>query len=292
MGIRYTAVKETKTMTTAKRKIGEILVGNGTISEKTLQRALQRAERENRKIGLTLEEMGVATFEEIAEALAEQFKCRVIRNIASYSFSPDLLKMIPIDTATRYLIFPLKKEQNTLCLAIADPTETRIVSNIAKNNDLTVIPFLATRKDIIAAINKHYLGKESSTLDKRKTVLVVEDSPVISSELEALLSKEGYRVLCAKDGIEGFQKAITEVPDVILTDKEMPRFDGYRLLESLRSLPETSRIPVLLHTASLNSNEEAEAFRKGFFDFMAKPVKDITLITRIKRAIQAFEVPR
>jgi CheY-like chemotaxis protein len=55
-----------------------------------------------------------------------------------------------------------------------------------------------------------------------------------------------------------------------------------------RHYPETRRIPVLLLTASLNGEEEAEAFKKGFFDFMAKPVRDITFITRIKRAVQAF----
>lgn len=151
---------------------------------------------------------------------------------------------------------------------------------------MTIVPFIATRRDIIAAINKHYLGKDKEP-DNRKVVLVVEDNPLASSEISQALSKEGYRIVSAKDGIEAFKKAISEIPDVILTDKEMPGFDGYRLLESLKSLPETKRIPVLLLTASLNSEEEAEAFKKGFFDFRTKPVKDITLVTRIKRAIHA-----
>ncbi len=275
-------------MMTDKKMIGEILVANGTISAKTLQRALEKSKKERKKIGVALEDMEVVTGEEIAEALAVQFRYKIIRNIAGYSFPPDLLNMISADIAMRYLLFPLKREQNRLCLAMADPTETTIVSNIAKNNDLVIIPFIATSGDIIAAINKHYLGKDTVS-DERKTVLVVEDSPLISSELEHLLSREGYRVLSAKDGIEAFKKAISEAPDVILTDKEMPGFDGYRLLESLKSLPETRRIPVLLLTASLNSEEEADAFSKGFFDFMAKPVKDVTLVTRVKRAIQTFE---
>jgi CheY-like chemotaxis protein len=273
---------------TTENKIGEFLIGNGTISEKTLQRALEKSREENKKLGTTLEDMGVATGEEIAEALASQFRCQIVRDIANYSFPPDLLQMISADIAMRYLLFPLKKEGNKLCLAMADPADTRIASNMAQNNNLTIVPFIATRDDVIAAINKHYLGKNSKS-DKRKTVLIVEDNRLASSELEQLLSNQGYRVLSAKDGIEAFKKAITETPDIILTDKEMPGFDGYKLLESLKSLPETKRIPVLLLTASLNSEEEAEAFKKGFFDFMAKPVKDITLVTRVKRAIQAFE---
>ena len=274
-------------MTTEIKKIGELLVENGTISQKTLQRALDKSKAENKKVGAILEEMGVATEEEIAQALADQFGCQIVRNIADYSFSAELLKIIAADVAVRYLLFPLKMDGNKLRLAMADPTDTRIAENVAKNHGLTIVPYIATRGDIIAAINKHYLGKDARP-DKRKTVLVVEDNSLISFELETLLSQEGYRVLSAKDGIQAFKKAITEAPDVIVTDKEMPGFDGYRLLESLKSIPETRRIPVLLLTASLNDEEEAEAFKKGFFDFMAKPVNKTTLVTRIKRAIQVF----
>ena len=89
--------------------------------------------------------------------------------------------------------------------------------------------------------------------------------------------------------MDAFRKAIGERPDVIVTDKEMPIFDGYKLLNSLRLLPETMRIPVILLTASLRETEESEAFEKGFFDYIAKPVTDITLLSRIKRALQVHE---
>ena len=69
----------------------------------------------------------------------------------------------------------------------------------------------------------------------------------------------------------------------------MPIFDGYKLLDSLKSLPETMRIPVILLTSSLNDTEESDAFKKGFFDFIAKPAKDVTLIARIKRALETFD---
>jgi CheY-like chemotaxis protein len=271
-------------MTTEKRKFGEILVANGTISEKTLERALERALKEKVRIGETLEGMGVATGEEIASVLAEQFRCKTVRKFAEYSYSPSLLRMVSVDTATRYLLFPLKLEKNNLYLAMSDPTDTKIVSNLAKNHEVTIIPFIATRSDILAAINKHYLGK-TGLPDKRQTVLIVDDNPALNSELEQVLSREGYRVVAAKDGIEAFKKAISETPGVIVTDKEMPIFGGYKLLESLKSLPETRRIPVILLTASPGSLEESEAFEKGFFDFMARPVPNVTLVTRIKRAL-------
>jgi len=275
-------------MTTVRKKLGDILVANGTISEKTLQRVLEKAKKTHLKVGVLLEDIGIVTGGEIAAALAEQFRCKTAREFAGYHYSPELLKTIPVEVATKHFLFPLKLEQKRLFLAIADPTDTRIVSNLAANKELTIIPFIATRGDIMAAINKHYLGSQTIS-DKRKTVLIVEDNAAISSELERVLSKEGYRIVTAKDGIEAFKKAISEAPHVIITDKEMPLFDGYKLLESLKTLPETMRTPVILLTASQNITEESDAFNKGFFDFIAKPVKHVTLIARIKRALETFD---
>jgi len=275
-------------MATDRKMFGEILVANGIISEKTLQRALDKARQEQVRIGTILQEMGVATGEEVAATLAEQYRYKMVRNFADFSYAADLLKLITADTAARHFLFPLKIEQRKLYLAMADPTDTRIADNLAANHNLTIVPCIAPRRDIIAAVNKHYLHKEAAP-DKRQTVLVVEDNPATGSELARVLSKEGFRVVAAKDGMEAFKKALSEAPDVILTDKEMPLFDGYKLLEALQALPETRRIPVLLITSSLNGDEESEAFKKGFFDFMAKPVKDVTLVTRIKRALQACD---
>lgn len=275
-------------MLTERKKIGEILVEEDTISRKTLERALVRGKKEHKKVGLILEEMGVVTDEEIADVLARQFGYKRIATIASHSFPKEVLDLVTVDIAMRYLMFPLRKDGNNLYLAIADPTETRIVSNMAQNENLAITPLIATRGEILAAINRHYLGKVTH-IDQRRTVLLVDDNALVISEIEQILERAGYRVVSAKDGIEAFKKAISENPQVILTDKEMPGFSGYRLIDALKSLPETADIPVILHTASLNSEEEADAYRKGFFDFIMKPVKEVTLITRIRRAIDTFD---
>ena len=128
---------KTIAMTTERKKLGEILVASGAITGLTLQRALERALRQNKKIGTTLEEMGVATGEEIAQALAEQFNCKTIRSFADYSYPPELLRTIPADMATLNFLFPLKRDKRTLYLALADPTATRVVANLAANQKLT-----------------------------------------------------------------------------------------------------------------------------------------------------------
>jgi PleD family two-component response regulator len=86
--------------------------------------------------------------------------------------------------------------------------------------------------------------------------------------------------------MDGYRTALATGPQLILTDKEMPKLDGYGLISALKGMPETESIPVILISGALNSDEEAKVLEKGFFDFISKPVKEITLITRVKRALQ------
>lgn len=272
---------------TSRKKLGEIFVEKGLITETTLQRALVRSKRLNTKLGIVLEDIEVITGAELAEALANQYGCKTIAGFARYSFPPELLKLIPVDLALQNLIFPLKVENGRLALAMSDPTANRIVSNVAANNDLTIIPFIATRKDIIAAINRHYLGKDPAA-GSQKTVMIVEDNKVISTLLVNLLSRQGYRTILAEDGMEGYKAAVSDPPHVILSDKEIPKLDGYALFDALKSQPETRHIPVILLTGASDPEEEARAFEKGFFDFLTKPVREATLVTRVNRAYQSI----
>src|ERR1039457_175701 len=97
-----------------RKKIGEIFVDDGTISRKTLQRALERGEKEHKKVGFVLEEMGVVTGEEIADGLSRQFGYRRIAAIAEHSYPRELLDLVTVETAIRYLMFPLRKEGTNL----------------------------------------------------------------------------------------------------------------------------------------------------------------------------------
>jgi PleD family two-component response regulator len=272
---------------TGRKKLGEIFVEQGLITEKTLQRALARAKRLKMKVGQVLEDIEVITGAELADALASQYGCKTMTNFARYTFPSELLRLIPVDLALRDLVFPLKAENGKLALAMSDPRGTKILSNLAANNDLTIVPFVATRKDIIAAINRHYLGKDP-TAPIKKTVMIVEDNKMIITLLTTILTTQGYRIVQAIDGMEAYKTAVADPPHVILTDKEIPKLDGYGLLEGLKNQPETRHIPIILLTGTSDPEEEARAFEKGFFDFLTKPVREATLVTRVNRAYQSI----
>ncbi|GFO57807.1 hypothetical protein GMST_01320 [Geomonas silvestris] len=271
-----------------RKKLGEIFVENGTLSEKTVARMLKVSQRLGKRFGTLVEELELVTGEELAAALATQYGCRVASNFAGFAFAPELLSVISVDVAMQNHIFPLKLDNKRLALAMADPTESRIVKNIAANHGLTIVPFIATRNEIYAAICKNYLQKDVSK-STTTTVLVVEDDKLIGTMFGDFLSRQGYRVVFASDGLEAYKAVLTERPQVVITDLYMPKLDGYGLFEALRSVPELKAIPVILISSSVHPEDEVRAFERGFFDFIVKPVKEGTLITRVKRALQFYE---
>jgi CheY-like chemotaxis protein len=265
-----------------RKKLGEILVERGILCSKSVERVLAVSKKMNKRLGVVLEEMGLVTGKELAEALAVQHGCKVVFNFAGASFPPQLLGIITPDTALQNLIFPLKLEQGKLHMAVSDPTGLKVLKNISANNGVTVIPYVTPRSDIKAAICKHYLGVEMAE-PTRQTVLIAEDDKMLLTLLKNVLSKE-YQVVTATDGMDAFKEAISKKPHVIVTDMEMPKLDGFGLLDALRSVPETKAIPVILVSGTTSAEAESKAFERGFFDFIPKPAKEATIVTRVKRA--------
>jgi CheY-like chemotaxis protein len=271
------------------KRLGEIFLEKGLINEVTLARSLKLSQKSNSKLGKLLEDIGLITGDELVDALASQYGFRVVRDIAGYRYAPELLSLVPVETARKYHIFPLKIDSGRLAIAMSDLTDIKAASDIAEENNLALVPFVASQKDIKAAIDKHYPKHvQSSAPEKEKvrTILLAEDDRLVSTIMQNILVKKGYRVVLAPNGMEAYQLVLKEKPDVILTDKVMPKLDGYALQSALRAQPETRNIPVIMISSSNDNNEEANAFDRGFFDYLSKPVKETTLLVRVERALQ------
>lgn len=173
-----------------RKRLGEIFIENGILSEKTVERMLRVSRRLDKRLGVVLVELELVTGDELAAALATQYGCRVATNFAGLSFGPELLSVISVDVAMQNHIFPLKLDNKRLALAMADPTQTRIVKNIAVNSGLTIVPFIATRSEIYSAICKSYLQKDVAK-SAATTVLVVEDDKLIGTMFGDFLGATG-----------------------------------------------------------------------------------------------------
>lgn len=267
------------------KHLGDILVEAEIISKKTLERALVRQKEGKQRLGTVLEEMGVITEEELAEALGTQFNFKTVKNFIDHSFSQELLDLLPSDFAMNKLVFPLKQKDSMLAVAITDPFEMDTMEMLARITGLQIIPVISTRREILDAISKHYL-KSPARSESSDAILIVEDSAPVAAVIQVALSRAGYTVFIAVDGLEGLKVALSERPRLIITDSVMPRMDGFGLLRALKANPMTSGIPVIMLTSKASSEDEQKALEFGFIDFIPKPVQPVRVVSRVKRALE------
>jgi len=266
-------------------QLGALLVESGVITIKTLERALVKQQGSGKRLGNVLEEMGVINQEELIGALAQQFGFETVRDASSQSFPDSLLQLIPEEIAVRKLVFPLKRGDGELSLAITDPFDTDTIDFLEKRTSLRIVPVLATRDDVLEAVKRHYLRGETAANDILK-ILVMDDSNDITSLIGGALRREGYQVLTANDAVEGLKIAFSQKPDLILCDAMMPRMDGYALMRAIKANPATAGIPMIMLTSKPSPEEEHRALKSGFHDFIAKPMMTVRVVSRVKRAFE------
>ena len=98
--------------------------------------------------------------------------------------------------------------------------------------------------------------------------------------------------MVAKDGVDALEILQTQdqVPDMFLLDVEMPRMDGYELLSTLRGMPETHDIPIVMVTSRSGEKHRQKAYSLGATDYLVKPYQDEQLIDLVKRLTSAAAV--
>ena len=120
---------------------------------------------------------------------------------------------------------------------------------------------------------------------RTKCVLVVDDSPSVRHMTSKVIVSAGWEVITAKDGLGAleFLQSATNLPDVVLTDVEMPRMDGYELASSLKNNELLSGIPIVLITSRSGGKHRDKALDLGISDYLAKPYDDSELIAIVER---------
>ncbi len=272
-----------------RRRLGEIFVDKEILSSLTVERLVAYARKKGKRFGTVLEELELVTPDELAEALALQHNMRFLGNFHRHRFSAELLGMVPPKVAMANLIFPLKMQDSRLAIATSDPTQKDVLHVIEKEHGVTVVPYVSTRREIMTAIKLHYMKSAPAAAGDKKSVLVVDDDKAARSFISASLRRRGYHAVCASDGMEAFREIMSNRFDLVITDKELPKLNGYAVLDSLRTFPETEKVPVILMTSTATVDEEATALKRGFFDFIPKPLREATLTVKTERAIAMAE---
>ncbi len=128
-----------------------------------------------------------------------------------------------------------------------------------------------------------------SILDVRaraqKLILLVDDSKLIHNHTVPILREAGYEVLSAHDGAEGLKRTRERKPDLVISDVEMPKMDGYELCQLIKSDPETAHLPVLISSTLGESQDLERGFDAGADDYLVKPVVAVDLLTRTRQLL-------
>ncbi|HEY0076663.1 MAG TPA: response regulator [Abditibacteriaceae bacterium] len=118
--------------------------------------------------------------------------------------------------------------------------------------------------------------------DTRPLVLVIEDEKDMA-ELLRLVLRESYRLITARDGQEGIAKALQSMPDLILTDLQMPGLSGVNLLRELRRHSALNGVPIVVLTGTRDVSLRAELLRAGAQDYLTKPFAAEELLARLEQ---------
>ncbi|GAB6853227.1 response regulator [Asaia astilbis] len=119
-------------------------------------------------------------------------------------------------------------------------------------------------------------------------VLTIDDSRTMQSMLRTALEGAGYDVIQGNDGVEGLSvlEAADPAPNVIITDINMPRLDGFGVIEAVRKMDRFRHLPVIVLTTESDQEKKARARAAGATGWIIKPFNSESLVSAIRRVTQ------
>ena len=120
-----------------------------------------------------------------------------------------------------------------------------------------------------------------STDSQPSCILLVDDSRLIHASVGKIIDENGFKLIHAMDGVEGLQKAVEYIPDLIISDLDMPNMNGYEMCQEIKQREVTQDIPVVILSARGAGLDIDKGFDVGANDFLTKPVDEAELISRI-----------
>jgi len=167
----------------------------------------------------------------------------------------------------------------TLSSSLKEAISGGLVAPPEITNDSPATAMVAPAQEALTP--KEEDDERSLTTDCPIKILVVDDNLVVLKLLRNLLESEAYLVITAENGVEAFQLAKTENPDIIVTDYEMPEMDGVMLIKELKGEIATRFIPVMMLTARDEEESELEGLNAGADDYLTKPIARKRFLARV-----------
>jgi type IV pilus assembly protein PilB len=173
------------------KQLGDILLENGLVSGPQLNTAYEEHQRSGRSLGRVLVEQGVLSESQLVAALATQIGLRFV-DLSEFPVDGSAVTRVPNAVCRRYTVLPVGYEDGKLLVAMADPANVFAIDDIRSLTGMDVKPAVATRADVLAAINRYHradselddltmtlTGSDDLAEDLSNVSEVVEDAPVV-----------------------------------------------------------------------------------------------------------------
>ena len=239
-----------------RKKIGDLLKEAGIITEVQILKALDQ-KRKNQKLGDALVEQGYITEKQLLSVLEIQLNLESI-SLYQYPIDDRLVDLLPKDRARKNLALPIKLEGSKLTVAMNDPLDFYAIQEIESTTGYTLVPAIATKDDILQAINRLYDGVDMG-LDTEST----DDAPAV--RIFDQLIETGVAMYASDIHLDPHENNITvryRVDGVLRNDRTIPKslmnsliarikiISGLDITES--RLPQDGRISIDVNDKKVN----------------------------------------
>ncbi|HNS05441.1 MAG TPA: type IV-A pilus assembly ATPase PilB [Candidatus Saccharicenans sp.] len=193
-------------------KLGELLLREKIIDSDKLREAIDYQKKNNLPVSSALVALGFLTEEEIAQALSRQLGYPYI-DLDQFEVFPEVINLIPAETAKRSLVMPIHKIKSFLTLAMVDPTDLEVIEDIRFRTGLSVQPVISTETGVTNAINKYY-----GTSDALKVKKLIEDIE-LSDEARVNVIEEKEISEGSDYDVAEMEQASNEAPIITLVNQ-------------------------------------------------------------------------
>ncbi len=198
------------------KKLGELLVNAGLITNEQLDQAMSVQNKEGGRLGFTLIKLGHVKEDEITQFLSKQYGVPAI-NLANLHIDSSIIKLVPSEVCQKYLVLPVSRQGATLTLAMADPTNVFAMDDIKFMTGYNVEPVVASEMALKEASEQYYGSHSAIELKKVMSDMQFEEEAVLEDpDLEVIEEEDEIDVNTLQDSSE--EAPVVKLVNIILTD--------------------------------------------------------------------------
>jgi two-component system phosphate regulon sensor histidine kinase PhoR len=231
---------------------------------------------------------------EVSSATSGQKALEIIQSQPADILITDMImpEMNGLELIERLANHPGGRPSHTVLITAYEVPGLKVTARRAKVNEVISKPIRPERirqtvEKILAEWDQTQHPVKQEAAAKPASILIADDLPDNITLLSRYLEREGYEYISASDGVEALEKARAYIPDLLLLDVNMPRKDGFAVLEEVRADPTLQHIPVIILTAArLDPIDVQSGFNLGADDYVTKPFDRRELMARIRTKLR------